>query len=166
MDNLTELKQGLVDYFKLVAGFPQADIRLAHPAAQRDFPLKNPVVAVGLEQVEIAPAGLGGYLGADTQGDEALWGSGADITLRLDVYCPAQDGGQGCHRIYEAICGSLLMGRSRFGVQKVWCGQLGWNKDACANLLPVFATLRAALTQREEGQYIKDFRVIRNPEKE
>lgn len=163
MDNLTMLKERVAEHLRKLEGFPAAKILVAHPALQRELPLHRPVVAVGLEGVEVAPAGFGGYWGR-RDGEDSLWGGGAAITLRLEVYCPRKEG-MDCHGIYEAVCDGL-MGHGLFGVQKVWCGRVEWDKTACANRLPVYATLSAALTHREAEPQADGFRVIRKNSEE
>lgn len=164
MDSITELKYRVADYLRNNGSLAAAKVMTAFPSSQRDFPLIKPVVAVGLEGVELTPGGFGGYWGENS--GESLYGSGAAITLRLDLYCPLSQSGDGCHDLYEAICDRLMLRQNPFGVLKLRCGEISYDKLACANRLTALCTLRAGLTIQDENVPIEHFQVTRNTEKE
>lgn len=155
-----ELKTDLVQYLQGREGFDGVRIQAAFPADKREYPLKQPVVAVGLDSVEISPGGLGGYWG-EREG-EALFGDGAQITVRFDLYAPAPEGGGRLHDLYEALCGALMPVAGPFGLTRLWCGEAAYDKEAAANRLVAKATLRAAVLRGEDEPRIRAFELRRN----
>lgn len=119
---------------------------------------------MGIGQIELAPGGLGGYWGASAT--DSLYGSGAMITVRFDLYAPLAAGGDGCHSLYEALCDRLLLRKNAFGFLRLTCGEVGFDKGASANRLTALGTLRTALMLRDESVPIREFTVLRKPEKE
>lgn len=129
----------------------------AFPAARRDFPLRRPVVAVGLDSVEAAPGGFGGYWGE--RDGQPLAGTGARITLRFDLY--ATDGGEALPRLYEALCDHLLLRGSPFGFRRLWCGAVAYDKTADAHRMTARATLDGALLYDEQALPLAGFELRR-----
>lgn len=164
MESITQLKRQVADYLRNNGSLATAKVMTSFPSAQRDFPLKKPLVAVGLEGVELTPGGFGGYWGE--RGEQSLYGSSAAITLRIDLYCPVSHSGDGCHDLYETICDRLMLRQNPFGALKLGCGEIGYDKLAWANRLTVLCTLRAGLTVQDENVLIDSFRVERTIEKE
>ena len=80
-----------------------------------EFPLKNlprlqsPMVAVGVKAVELSPAAIGGYLGADAD-QKACPGFLASTTVLLDVYSPYKSGGTACSETAQNAVRVLLAG--------------------------------------------------------
>lgn len=152
MESVSELKREVAGYLRGQEGLQGARILEAFPAAQRDFPLKKPVVAVGIDGVEAASEGFGDYWGDN--GTDRLHGAGAVITLRFDLYMPTGAGGGGLHPLYEALCDCMLLRQNPFGVQKLSCGDTGYDKAAGANCLTARARLRSAMLVKERaGHY-------------
>lgn len=155
MESITQLKHDVAAFLENTAGFEDAGVMAAFPAAQRDFPLRCPMVVVGLDRVEAAPGGFGGYWGE--RGEDSLSGSGARITLRFDLYAPAEMGGDCLHRLYEALCDRLLLRTTPFGFRRLWCGEIAYDKGAVGNRMTAFAALDAALLLRDETAPIERF---------
>lgn len=78
MESVSELKREVAGYLRGHEGLQGARILEAFPAAQRDFPLKKPVVAVGIDGVEAASEGFGDYWGDN--GTDRLHGAAGDCT--------------------------------------------------------------------------------------
>lgn len=157
--NITQLKAQVVDYLTNNGSLGAVRVLGAFGAVEREFPLKRPVVAVGLDAVELAPAGLGGYWGESAA--DALYGSGATIALRFDLYCPPDKGADGLHGIYEALCDRLMLRGNPFGVLRLSCGEVSFDRAASVNRLTVKAVLRAAVLLRDEEAPIGRIDVIR-----
>lgn len=138
---MTELKQALVGYLR--EKLPGVDVLAEYPAAKKR-PLDRAVLAVGIEEIELTPAGFGGLLGEE-QGREVLGGS-AKITARLDIYAPGPpDSGAFCCRIWETVCNALLEKAAAFGVTRLWCENLRWDDGAGTSRLTARVALQGAV---------------------
>lgn len=155
MNEITELKNRLAKYLAGREGLLGAKIFPAWPGDAREFPLRCAAIAIGTSSVTVSPGGFGRYWGE--QGEQPLVGNGALVTLRLDLYTPQNAGGGMLHELYEGLCAHLLAAASPFGLQKLWCGEPGWDRDACAYHMVAHATLRAALLGAGEAVQLREF---------
>lgn len=162
VESIGRLKEQVAEYLRRYGTLGRAEVFPAYPAAERRFPLKRPAVAVGLDAVEMEYAGLGGYWGQN--GAEALYGGGALITLRFDLFCPLAEGAEELHRLYEELCDLLMLRRNPFGFQRMGCGEVVCNRSAAANTLAVRATLRSAVLLADEEDAIQRIDIIRKEE--
>ena len=170
MNAMTKLKEDLVGYLKEQPGLENADILIAWPS-KRHMPLKAPAITVGLEGVDLTPAGLGAYLGRDGQSAD-LYGCAALITMRFDFFAPARESDYapsgGLHELYESLCAALSQSAGNLGVTRVWCDAPGWDEAANANRLTARASLRVALPiqeapgKAEQSRKFSDFTLIRS----
>lgn len=164
MKDLADLKTAVVDYLRTAEGFTGVRVLTSHPAVWRESPLRKAAVAVGVDAVEAAPGGLGGYWGNVLPGRGAegpMSGAGAAITLRFDLYAPPDSGGDGPEALYEALCDGLMLRENPFSAQKLWCGEAAYDNRAGAWHMTAHALLRTALLRREGGAPIEAFRVKR-----
>lgn len=159
MKSITELKQEVLRLLEQSGAFADAKLLAAYPAARRDDPLPGPAVAVGVDGVECAPGGLGGYWGEREQ--RALYGNALLVTLRFDLYAPVLLGGERLHELYEALCDVLLLRPAVPGICKLWCGEITHDRQAAALRLTAKATLRAALTRQDEERTIERIQLQR-----
>jgi hypothetical protein len=150
MSKLTDLKQQIADYLAACDGFENAEVLAAYPGRERAYPLPGAAVAVGIDGVELSPAGLGGYLGE--AGTEALYGGNAAVTLRFDLYAPVTEEGNRLHALFEGLCGALMVDRNPFGVTRLTCGEIQFDAAVSANRLTARGTLSAALLRGEEEE--------------
>jgi len=157
MSTMTALKQEILAYLEGLSGpLHTARITAEYPDALRACPLKKPVVAVGLESVELTEGGFGGYYGKDPQSAD-LFGRAALVTVRLDILCPTAQGGEGCHRLYEALCDALLLSRTSFGFYRLRCEDIRHDRDCMANHLRVLGSLRGAVTKGDDSLAVREF---------
>ncbi len=159
---MNELKETVAAHLRGWTGLAGCDILCEYPA-RRALPLQRAALAVGLDGVDLSPAGLGNYLGAGERAADgaalsALYGSAAIVTLRLDLYLPGPDGA-GCHRLYEELCAALTAAAARFGLLRLWCDPIKYDDNAGASRLTARAALRAAFTGRESVAVIREYRV-------
>lgn len=159
MNDLVQLKQAMADYLRASGEVDGADILIALPASAQNYPLRRPTVAIGLDSVEAAPAGLGRHLGETADG--RLTGTGAKITLRFDLYAPAAEGGSGVQTLYERLCCALMIADNPFGGQKLCAGETVYNGGAQAFYLRARLTLSAALTHEQTCLPIQTFTLRR-----
>jgi hypothetical protein len=150
MSKLNELKRQIAEYLTWCDGFADAEVLAAYPSRERDYPLKQAAVAVGIDGVELFPAGLGGYLGE--AGAEVMYGGNAVITLRFDLYCPVREEGGRLHELYEELCETLLVDKNHFGVRALTCGEIQFDGAASANRLTARGTLSAAMVRGEAAE--------------
>lgn len=158
---MNRLKQAVADLLTARSDLCEADILLEYPPA-RTLPLKKPALAVGLDGVDLSPAGLDRYLGRlpDAPPGEiaALYGSLAIVTLRIDIFAPGSAGSR-CHRLYEALCAALTQNAAAIGLLGLECDPLQYDQGASAQRLTARAKLRAAFTGRERQSALTHFQV-------
>lgn len=162
METMAALKQSVVDYLaRHGAGgaLQQARLVCEYPDMVRAYPLKQPVVAVGVESVALSDGGMGGYYGERGDGSASCYGKAAVVTMYFDIHCPPSQGGEGCHRLYEALCDLLLLGDCPYGFYRMHCDGIGYDKDTAANRLRATATLRGAVTKADTGMTVREFDV-------
>ena len=165
MGTMTALKASIVDYVErhaLDGALHGAKAVAEFPSSERVYPLKKPVIAVGIESVALSGGALGGYYGSRPEGGADVYGRSALVTVYFDIHCPVFQGGEGCHAVYEALCDALLLGGCPFGFYRMWCGGVGYDGDTAANRLRVRAALRGAVTGEDTGIALRDFKLIRN----
>lgn len=136
MENLTEFKTRVIEYLSGLTAFEEAAAVAAFPDKQRVFPIKEPVITVEVSEVELVPAGLGGYLG----GDSPAYGASALVTLRFGLYAAKAES---CGTLYESLCNALF-DAEWMRVSKVGCARCEYDAKTAAYLLPVTASLKAA----------------------
>lgn len=133
---LTELKTQIIEYLGGLLDFENAAVVAAYPEKQRPFPLKKPVVTVETGGLDLAPAGLGSYLG----GDAPLYGASASVSLRFGIYCEAAEA---CGNLFEALCDALL-DFTELGVIKISCDKTVYDAKIAAYFLSATAEIKTA----------------------
>lgn len=158
---MNQVKQAIARHLAGWTGLSHVTILCEYPA-KRALPLKGPTLVVGLDGVDLSPAGLDSYLGRDISASPgqvtALYGSTAILTLRLDLYLPGSDG-SGCHQLYEELCAALTARAMGFGLLRLWCNEIQYERATAASRLTARAALRAAFTGRETEAEILDYQV-------
>lgn len=159
MNELTTLKQEMADYLHTSGEMDGADILTAFPAAAQNYPLMRRTVVIGLDSMETAPAGFGRHLGETADG--LLTGTGAKITLRFDLYAPAEESGNGVQKLYEGLCCALMIAENTFGGQMLCAGETTYDSRAQAFHLTARLTLSTALTHEQTCLPIQTFTLKR-----
>lgn len=149
MRSLIELKGAVAGFLAAHPAFGGAKVLQAYPAAEREYPLRRPVVAVGLDSVRASQGGFGGYLGEEREG--SVYGRVLDVTLRFDIYGKSDAPPEECHALYESLCSALMLEEAPFGFIRLWCGAPEPDKAARAVRLTARGTVRGALTALEYG---------------
>ena len=151
--DLTQLKQALADLLQGAPGLGEAEVLPAFPAGKH-LPLTGPAIILGVDGMELSPAGLGGFSPKEA-------GSLAAITVRFDLFSPGKDG-PNLHLLHEALCRSLMEKGESFGLAKIWCDPLAWDDSAGSYRLSARALLRGRARSgsvREAQGGIFDFRL-------
>lgn len=167
METMAALKAAIVAYVErnaLEVALHGAKAVTEFPSADRVYPLKKPVIAVGIESVALTGGALGGFYGSQPGGGADVYGRSALVTVYFDIHCPVFQGGEGCHAVYEALCDALLLGSCPFGFYRMWCGGIEYDGDTAANRLRVRAVLRGAVTREDSSIALREFTVLRNEE--
>lgn len=149
-----------MDYLSAWTDLREVEILCEYPP-KRVLPLKRPALVIGLDGIDLSPAGLGSYLGREPAGlgeIVSLYGTAAIVTLRMDLYLPGADG-NGCHRLYEALCVAMTQQSTPFGLLRLWCEPLRYDSSAGAQRLTARAAFRAAFTGRETQSAITQYHV-------
>ena len=125
---------------------------------------QRPVVAVGLRTGESRGSALSSYLGRrtdpGTQVCQEIYGMRMDLTLSLDIYCPAGEGASGCEGALEKMHQVLLEGLpSGLRPAELKWEETGWDEDTAMFLLPVSLACGAYFTAAasEDGLLLTDF---------
>lgn len=148
MENLTELKQEIVQRLTQSGAFSEVDIVEAYELRCREYPITRSVIAVGVEAVELTPGGLGGYYGEREQ--QPLYGGGARVSLRFDLYAPQAEGSGRLHGLYESLCDILMLRGNTLHIEKMWCGDVIHEASDAALHLAARATLHTVILRGED----------------
>lgn len=119
-----------------------------------EFPLKNlprlqaPMVTVGVKAVELSPAAVGGYLGADAN-QKACTGLLASTTVLLDAYSPYKSGGTACCETMQTAVNVLLTGSTGQTLRTVRLDNVRFDADTDCYRLSALLTFEAMNYQAE-----------------
>lgn len=153
METITALKASIMQFLQDSHRFGGVGLVSRFPASERDFPLKRPMIAVGIDSVELGCGGLGGYYGEQQGG--SVYGSTAVVTLALEIFAPAREGGDRCHALFEALCDVLVLGQNPFCIGKLACGGVAFDGAVGGNRLAAKASLRVGLTAMEDAVLVE-----------
>ena len=151
--DLISLKQALAELVQSAPGLAEVDVLSAFPV-EKHLPLAGPCVLLGVDELELAPAGLGGFSGE--HGD-------ASVTVRLDFFDP-RGGGADLQLMYEALCAALLQAGAGFGLGRIWRDPITWDDGASSYRLSARCLLRGRArpgAPRQTDATISGFRLAR-----
>lgn len=159
MANLQELKQRLVEY--LSDSFSPSGVAVAgeFPASAKPSPLLKSRIAVGYDAMAVQSAGLDDYLGEDAR--ETLRGRYVEITLRFTIACPVRLGGGSCQALFEGLLDALLLQSNEFGVEKLECGAVNYDKNAGGFVLCAKGKMNALISAGETSLAIDEIELRR-----
>ncbi|MCL2056712.1 MAG: hypothetical protein FWH02_05790 [Oscillospiraceae bacterium] len=122
--------------------FSGCKVQSAYPAARREFPVTRPIIAVGLDGLEMEP-GLGGFL---VSGENDQYGAPCVLSMRFDIFTPDSVPGPDPCELLEAVLDRLAVSGNRFGFFAFKGGRPAWDKNAESNLLTATGKLRMAVS--------------------
>lgn len=101
--------------------------------AQGRRELEGPEVVVSLRGCQAGPAGFQDYLGERFDPETGLWeeryGRRAALTFGLDLYAPAETGGEGMQAAFDALAGALLEGGPEgLPIREFSCGETEYDE--------------------------------------
>lgn len=123
MNQFSTFKQKLVEY--LTARLINSKILLTEdfPASFRQVPPRAPHITVGFDSIELPS-------------------SSADIarfTLRFDILCPVC-GSVSCCSVFERLCDALVSAGNPFGICRIACGQVAYDRALSALIITATAS--------------------------
>lgn len=162
MGLLEDYKEGLRTFLGDGAGLEEVRVRCEFPAKNRPSPLSRGTIGVGFEALRQTRGSLGEYLGEGERGTVA--GRELKLVVRFDIAAPGHEGGGRCHGIFEALCQRLLFTQNDYGIEKVWCEGISFDRELGAYRLVARAELTALLRWEAEEARFTDFTVRRKEE--
>lgn len=157
LDSLTRLREEIAAYLEADGRFTGCKIMTAYPGRKRDYPVRKPVLAIGLDAVE-AKGSLGGFLTAGAEAD--LYGAAVAVTLRFDLFTPAE-GESNPYILLDALWERLLIEEGPFGFLSFSNAGMAWDSVTEANRLTAKGTLQLLLSRRDETAFLEELRVVR-----
>jgi len=145
----------MVRYLSGCSGLEGTSVTSEYKARYKPVPLTRPLVAVGFESLSVERGGFSDYMGT-VEGD-SVSGRQVAITLRLDIAVPKNQGGSGCHAVFESLCQGLLVTPNSFGVTGMRCREVTYDKEAGGFVLTATASMTALLTTRYSEENFTDF---------
>lgn len=141
MSEISALPSNIVEWLK--GREELADIRFLteFPAVKKAVPLKNTIVAVGIESMEIVDS--------FTENDEGVlveneYCRQAKIKLRLSIHAPYSSGGEACHDAFTDIIDCLTFD-SGLDILSSGCDGIMSDRDTDAFVLSAWAMVNASL---------------------
>lgn len=159
MDEVKNLLEGLEKL--LDRELAPTAVTTQYPYQQRRLPPEKPVVWLGIERIAAAGSPFAPYLGegpgpagaGENAGDGGKIGRELELTVRVEIL-HRQDGAA-CHQVFGRLCEALLLTEDRPWVRELSCGPLSFDREAGAFRLICKTSLRAVLTQEEEGRRLE-----------
>lgn len=147
-----------------------AVVTTQYPYQQRKLPPDRPVVWLGVEKITAPGSPFAPYLGegpgpagaGENAGTTGAMGRELELVVRAEIL-DRQDG-DACHRVFGELCEALLLTAGRPWVKELSCGSLTFDREAGAFRLVCKGSLRAVLTQEEEGRRLEKI-IVKKEEK-
>ena len=140
MQTLSQIREEILALLKADHRFEGVNLLSEFSGAQRNLPVKETTIVVGINAVTLSPAAFGNYVGG------ALNGPSAEISLRFDCWRPQNEdfGSMFIESVYECLLPVT-------GLQRIWCEAIKPEPGALANHLRIFATVQTLLTATSES---------------
>lgn len=141
MSEISALPANIVEWLK--GREELADIRFLteFPAVKKAVPLRNTIVAVGIESMEIVDSFVENDEGALVENEYCRQ---AKIKLRLSIHAPYSAGGEACHDAFTDIIDCLTFD-SGLDILTSGCDSIVSDRDTDAFVLSAWATVNASL---------------------
>jgi len=141
---ITKLREGIACELRADTRLSGCKIQAAYPAARREFPVVRPIIAVGLDALELEP-GLGGFMASCPDGD--YYGAPCLLSIRFDIYTSDTVKGPDPCELLEIIFDRLAVTENKFGFFEFRGGRVSRDSNAEANLLTAVGRLRMAVSR-------------------
>lgn len=141
MNEISALPSNIVAWLKGRSELSHIKFLTEFPAIKKAVPLKNTIVAVGIQSMEIVDS--------FTENDEGVlveneYCRQAKIKLRLSIHAPYSSGGEACHDAFTDIIDCLTFA-SGLDIINSGCDGIVSDRDTDAFVLSAWATVNASL---------------------
>ena len=141
MSEISALPSNIVTWLKGRSELSHIKFLTEFPAIKKAVPLKNTIVAVGIQSMEIVDS--------FTENDEGVlveneYCRQAKIRLRLSIHAPYSSGGEACHDAFTDIIDCLTFA-SGLDILSSGCDGIVSDRDTDAFVLSAWATVNASL---------------------
>lgn len=141
MNEISALPSNIVAWLKTRDELDHIRFLTEFPAIKKAVPLKNTIVAVGIQSMEIVDS--------FTENDEGVlveneYCRQARIRLRLSIHAPYSSGGEACHDAFTDIIDCLTFA-SGLDIINSGCDAIVSDRDTDAFVLSAWATVNASL---------------------
>lgn len=141
MSEISALPSNIVEWLKGRSELSHIKFLTEFPAIKKAVPLKNTIVAVGIQSMEIVDS--------FTENDEGVlieneYCRQAKIKLRLSIHAPYSSGGEACHDAFTDIIDCLTFA-SGLDILSSGCEGIVSDRDTDAFVLSAWATVNASL---------------------
>ncbi len=113
-----EFSDAFISRLKTLEELSDVEICAAGSGTPRNVPLDHPLIAVGVEKIQISQTAIDGDLGVLGSG----WEAEIDVLLSVCVPESNEGGGNGCVELFAAVCGAFPadcgMGIRKMSAQK------------------------------------------------
>ena len=115
---------------------------------QRENPLVNTIVTLGIKSVEIKDKSFGRYLG--TRNGNECFGKKGIIEVSLNIYVPKSLSGKTAEDVFYNICNALLFNDIQEQILSIKCSSLNLNKEAGAFVLELSIKLESIIYKQSD----------------
>ena len=141
MSEISALPSNIVEWLEGRKELSHIKFLTEFPAIKKAVPLKNTIVAVGIQSMEIVDS--------FTENDEGVlveneYCRQAKIRLRLSIHAPYSSGGEACHDAFTDIIDCLTFA-SGLDILSSGCEGIVSDRDTDAFVLSAWATVNASL---------------------
>lgn len=145
MSEISALPSNIVEWLKSREELKGIKFLVEYPAIKKAVPLKNTIVAVGVEGMDIVDS--------FTENDEGVLEKNeycrqANIKLKLSVHVPYSQGGEACHRAFTDIIDCLTFA-SGLDILSSGCEGIVSDRDTDAFVLNAWIAVKASLCPAE-----------------
>lgn len=141
MNEISALPSNIVNWLKEREELADIKFLTEFPAIKKAVPLKNTIVAVGIDEVNITDSFMENEEGVFVNNEYCRL---AKIKLRFSIHAPFDDGGEACHNAFTDIIDCLSFD-SGLNITSSGCGGIVSDRDTDAFVLAAWALVDASL---------------------
>lgn len=145
MSEISALPANIVEWLKSREELQGIKFLIEFPAIKKAVPLKNTIVAVGIEGMDIVDSFAENDEGVLVENEYCRQ---ANIKLRLSIHVPYSEGGEACHRAFTDIIDCLTFA-SGLDILSSGCEGIISDRDTDAFVLNAWISVKASLCPAE-----------------
>ncbi len=147
MSEISALPAKIVEWLKSREELREIKFLVEFPAIKKAVPLRNPIVAVGIEGMDIVDSFSENDDGVLIENEYCRQ---ANIKLRLSIHVPYSEGGEGCHKAFTDIIDCLTFA-SGLNILSSGCEGIASDRDTDAFVLNAWISVKASLCPAESS---------------